>query len=137
MCYQRENRRTRRKTSPLPSKKLSIYQRIKLEYTNNKRPSKSSLPNILEPFKFLLPTDLIESYLLQLFESRNTPNCICYASPASFGKSPKLSKLQNTLYTLKRCGSCLGINLLSRYDNGRGKEKILERFLTKDEQLSF
>ena len=31
----------------------------KLEYTNNKRPSKPNLPNILEPSKFLLPTDFL------------------------------------------------------------------------------
>ena len=35
----------------------------KLEYTNNKRPSKPSLPNVLDPSKFLLPTDFSESYL--------------------------------------------------------------------------
>ena len=28
-------------------------------------------------------------------------------------------KLQNTLYTLNRCGLCLGTNLVSRYNNGR------------------
>ena len=33
--------------------------------------------------------------------------------PASFDKSPKLPKLQNTLYTLNRCGLGLGTNLLS------------------------
>ena len=35
----------------------------KLKYTNNKRPSKPSLPNVLEPFKLLLPTDFSESCL--------------------------------------------------------------------------
>ena len=97
----------------------------KLEYTNNKRPFKPSLPNILEPSKLLLPTDFSESYLHKLSKSRNTIDCIHQASPASFGKSQKLPKLQNTLYTLKMCGLCLGTNLLSRYDNGRGKEKRL------------
>ena len=38
-----------------------------------------------------------------------------------------LFKLQNTLYTLNRCGLCLGTNLLSRYNNGKGKEKRLQR----------
>ena len=125
-CYQRGNRKTRRKTSPLPSKQQSIHQRIKLEYTNNKRPSKPCLPNVFEPSKLLLPTDFSESCLLQLSRSRNTPDCIHQASPASFGKSPKLPKLQNTLYTLKRYGLCLGTNFLSKYDNGRGNEKRLE-----------
>ena len=70
-CYQRGNRRTWRKTSPRPSKSKLIHQRIKLEYTNNKRPSKASLPHVLEPSKLLLPTDFTESCLLQLSESCN------------------------------------------------------------------
>ena len=36
------------------------------------------------------------------------------------------SNSKNTHYTLKSCGLCLGTNLLSRYDNGRGKEKRLQ-----------
>ena len=124
-CYRRGNRRTWRKTFSRLSKSKLIHQIIKLEYTNNKRPSKSSLPNVLEPSKLLLPTNFSESYLLQLFESHNTLDCIRQVSPASFGKSPKLPKLQNTLYTIKMCGVCLGTNLLSMYDNGRGKEKRL------------
>ena len=125
-CYRRGNRRARRKTSPQPSKSKSIHQRIKLEYMNNKRPSKPSLPRVLEPFKLLLPTDFSESCLLKLFGSRNMPDCIRQASLASFAKSPKLPKLQNTLYTLKTCVFYLGTNLLSRYDNGRGKERRLQ-----------
>ena len=35
----------------------------KLEYTNNKRPSKPSLPHVLDPFKLLLPTDLTKPCL--------------------------------------------------------------------------
>ena len=125
-CFRRGNQRTRRKTSLGPSKSNLIHQRIKLEYANNKRPSKPSLPNVLEPSKLLLSTDFSESCLLQLYRSRNTPDCIRQASPASFGKSSKLPNLQNTLYILKRYGLCLGTNLLSRYDNGRRKEKRLE-----------
>ena len=53
-------------------------------------------------------------------------DCIRQVLLASFGKSPKLPKLQNTLYTLNRCELCLSTNLLSRYDKGRGKEKRLE-----------
>jgi len=45
-----------------------------------------------------------------------------------------LPKLQNTHYTLKVCGSCLGINLLSRYNNGRGEgEEITKEFSLEDE----
>ena len=43
-----------------------------------------------------------------------SPDCICQASLASFGKSPKLHKFQNTRYTLKMCGLCLGTRLASR-----------------------
>ena len=125
-CFRRGNQRTRQKTSPQPSKSKSIHQRINLEYTNNKRTSNSSQPNVLKPSKLLLPTYFSESCLLQLSESHNMPNCIHQASSASFGKSPMLPKLQNTFYTLNMCGLCLDTNLLSRYDNGKGKEKMLE-----------
>ena len=126
MCYRRGNQRTQRKTSPRPSKSKLIPQRTKLEYTNNKIPFKASLPNVLKPLKLLLPTDFLESCLLQPSGSHNIPDCIRQVSPVSFGKSPKLPKFQNTLYTLKKCGLCLGTNLLSRYDNGRRKEKMLK-----------
>ena len=71
-CYRRGNRSTRQKTSLRPSKSKSIHQRIKLEYTNNKRPSKSSLPYILELSKLLLPIDFSESCFLQFSRSRNS-----------------------------------------------------------------
>ena len=125
-CYRRRNRRTWQKTSSRPSKSKLIHQKIKLEYTNNKRPSKPSLPNVLEPSNLLLPTNFSESCLLQFFESCNTLDCIRQASLASFGKSPNLPKLQNTLYTLKMCGLYLGTNLFSSYGNGRGKKKRLQ-----------
>ena len=112
-CYRRGNHRTRRKTSLRPSKSKSIHQRIKLEYTNNKRPSKPSLPNVLKPSKLLLPTHFSKSCFLQLFGSHNMPDYICQAPLASFGQSLKLPKLQNTHYTLNRCGLCLAKNLLN------------------------
>ena len=71
-CYRRRNRRTQRKTSPRPSKSKSIHQRIKLEHTNNKRPSKPSLPHVLESSMLLLPTNISESCLLQLSGSSNS-----------------------------------------------------------------
>ena len=61
------------------------------------------------------------------------PDYIHQVSLASFSKSPKLPKFQNTFYTLKMYELCLGTNLLSKYDNGRGKENMLEWFLTKNE----
>ena len=36
------------------------------------------------------------------------------------------SNTKNTHYTLKMYGLCLGTNLLSTYDNGKGKEKRLQ-----------
>ena len=63
-CYQRGNLITWQKTYSRPSKSKSIYWRIKLEYTNNKRPSKPSLPHVFEPSKLLLSTAFSESYLL-------------------------------------------------------------------------
>ena len=125
-CYRRGNRKTQRKASPQPSKSKLIHQRIKLEYMNNKKPSKPSLPNVLEPSKLLPLTNFSKSCFFQFSESRNTPDCICQVSPASFEKSTKLPKLENTLYTLKMCELCLGTNLLSMYDNGRRKEKKLQ-----------
>ena len=96
-----------------PPKSKSIHQRIKLEYTNNKRLSKPNLPHVLKPSKLLLPTHFSKSCLLQFFGSRNTLDCIRQASPASFDKSPKLHKFQNTRYTLKMCGLRLGTHLAS------------------------
>ena len=125
-CYRRGNRKTRRKTYPQSSKSKSIHQRIKLEYTNNKKPSKPNLPNVFEPSKLLLPTDFSELCLFQFSRSRNTSNYIRQASLVSFGKSPKFPRFQNTLYTLKKCGLCLGTNLLPRYDNERMNEKKLQ-----------
>ena len=62
------------------------------------------------------------------------PDCIHQASLVYFGKYPMFSKFQNTLYTLNRCGLYLGTNLLSRYNNERGKEKkTLKEFSLKDE----
>ena len=62
------------------------------------------------------------------------PDCICQASLASFGKSQILHKFQNILYTLNKCGLCLGANLLSRYNNGRGEgEETTKEFSLKDE----
>ena len=34
-----------------------------------------------------------------------------------------LPKHQNTLYTLYMCELCLGTNLLTMYNNGRGEER--------------
>ena len=64
MCYRKENRRTPQKTSPPPSKRKIDPLESKLEYTNNKKPSKPNLPHVLEPSKLLLPTNFTKSCLL-------------------------------------------------------------------------
>ena len=90
-CYQRGNLRTRRKTSPRPSKSKSIYPM----YLN---PPSSS-------YQWTSRSHVFSSF-------SNLAICPIASTkpyPASFGKSPKLSKLQNTLYTLKRYGLCLGM----------------------------
>ena len=116
MCCRRGNRKTQRKTSLPPFKRQSIYQTISWDTWVSKRPFKPNLPTIPKPSKLLLQQGFLEPCLVQLSESRNPPDYIRQASPASFGNSPKLPKLQNTLYTLKMCGLCLGTNLVSRYD---------------------
>ena len=98
----------------------------KLEYTNNKRPSNSSLPDVPDLSKLLLPMEFWSLVFTSFLDPAISPDCIRQALLTSFGKPPNLLKLQNTLYTLKMCGLCLGTNLLSRYDNGRGKEKRLQ-----------
>ena len=44
----------------------------------------------------------------------------------SLASSNASQQLQNTHYTMKMCGLCLDTNLRSRYDNGRGMEKMLQ-----------
>ena len=59
---------------------------------------------------------------LALWISQQAPYCICH--PWLLPILPSNSK--NTYYTLKRCGLCLGTNLLLRYDNRRRMEKRLQ-----------
>ena len=104
-CYQRGNRRTWRKTSPRPFKLKLIHQRMKLEYMNNKRPFKPSLPHILKPSKLLLPTDFAKPCLLLLSRSRN----LAQLHPPNIWLFPMLpSSIETSLYTQNGCGKCLG-----------------------------
>ena len=97
----------------------------KLEYTNNKRPSKPSLLNILSPPSFcyqqtsqnLVFTSFLNPTIYSIASAK--PHWLLLANPQSFSSS-------KTLYTLKMCGLCLGTNLPKMYDNGRGKEKRLQ-----------
>ena len=56
--YQRENRRTRQKTSLPPSKRLNDPLGNQLGYMNSNRPSKPNLPDAPKPSKLLAPTGL-------------------------------------------------------------------------------
>ena len=68
----------------------------KLEYMNNKRPSKLSLSQVLEPSKLLLPTDFLEFCLHQLFGSHNSTQ-LHLSLNGSFQYFPKAPKLDSTL----------------------------------------
>ena len=98
----------------------------KLGYTNSKRPSRLIYPMYLSP-----PSSYSNKASQNRVLSSFSDPAICPIASAKsrrlfFGKSPKLPKLQNTIYTLKRCGLCLGTNLLSRYVNRKRKEKRLQ-----------
>ena len=103
-CYRRENQRTRRKNSLRPSKSKSIRQRINLEYTNNKRSFKPSLPHLLDPSKLLLPTDFLEPSLPQLSRSRNS---VRLHSPMNVSFQCFLAALKFYFNTQYGCGKCL------------------------------
>ena len=61
MCYRRRNRSSQRKTSPPPSKRSIIHQRIKLGYMNSRRPFKLNLPSAPKPSKLLAPIWLCQT----------------------------------------------------------------------------
>lgn len=131
MCYPRGNRRTRRKTFLRPSKLKSIHWWISWNTRITKDPSNLVYPMFLSLLNSCYQRTSRSLVFTSFLDPAILLDCICQASPSSFGKSPKLPKLQNTLYALKRCGLCLGTNLLSKYDNGRGTKKRLQWFLTK------
>ena len=54
------------------------------------------------------------------------PNCIYQTSPTSFRKFPKLTKLQNTLHTLNRCGFVFGYKSPLNVEQWERKEKKLQ-----------
>ena len=88
-------------------------QRIKLEYTNSKIPSKPSLPHVLEPSKLLVATDLTKSCLLYLSRSRNSAQLY----PPNKCLHPMLpNSTKTSLYTQNGCGKCLGYQPLRDLD---------------------
>ena len=89
-----------------------------MEYMNNKRPSKPSLPYVLEPFKLLLPTDLMKPCLLQLSKSCNSARL---HPPNKWLLPMHSSSTKTSLYTQDGCGKCLGYQPLKDLDMERWK----------------
>ena len=107
----------------------------KLEYMNNNRP-----PNLVYPMYLSPPSSCYQRTSKSLVFTSFPDPAICPIPSAKLHRL-FLANLQNfpsskTLSTLWKGGLCLGTNLLSMYDNGRGKENRLQWFLTKDEQLA-
>ena len=132
MCYRRGNWRTEKPLRDPLSGNRSTKQSVGIHGLVRDPPS------LIYPLYLSPPSSYSNkasrNRVLSSF-SNSTIRPIAAAKPhwLLFDKSPKLPKLQNTLYTLKMCELCLGTNLLSMYDNRRGKEKRLEWFLTKNE----
>ena len=114
------------KTLSHPPSGKSIHQTINWDTRIARDPPSLIYPMYLSP-PSSYSNKASRNRVLSSF-SNSTIRPIAAAKPhwLLFDKSPKLPKLQNTLYTLKMCELCLGTNLLSMYDNGRGKEKRLE-----------
>ena len=98
MCYRRGNRSPRRKTSPPPSKRSIIYQRMKLGYMSSRRPSKPNLPSVSKPSKLLTPTRLCQTFVFSsLLDpaihpiATTKPYRLLLAMPQSFPSSKTLS----------------------------------------------
>ena len=114
------------KTLSHPPSSKSIHQTINWDTRIARDPPSLIYPMYLSP-PSSYSNKASRNRVLSSF-SNSTIRSIAAAKPhwLLFDKSPKLPKLENTLYTLKMCELCLGTNLLSMYDNGRGKEKRLE-----------
>ena len=133
MCYRRGNRNPRRKTSPPPSKRSIIYQKMQLGYMNSNRPFKPNLPDVPKLSKLLTPMRLRRTFFFS-----NLPDSAIIHSIRHPWHLPILSKAPKTLNTQhsKWVWVMFGQKSpLNRYDNERGNKKRLQRFLSKNEQL--
>ena len=83
---------------------------------NNKRPSKPSLPYVLEPSKLLLPIDLTKPCLLKLSETRISARL---HSPNKWLLPMLPSSTKISLSTQDGCGKCLGYQPLKDLDMER------------------
>ena len=117
-CSRRGNRRTRRKTSPPPSKRKSIHQTISWDTWVSKKPSKPNLPDIPKPSKLLLQQGFSEPCLVLVLQIlQQAPCCICHSRLLPM--LPSSTKM--SLNTPKRCGKCLGYQPLNGVENGEGR----------------
>ena len=74
---------------------------MKLGYMNSRRPSKPNLPSVPKPSKLFAPMRLRRTFVISSLPDFAIALSINQASLASFGNSPNLPKLQNTLHTEK------------------------------------
>ena len=72
MCYRRGNRSSWRKTSPPPSKRQTIHQKMQLGYMDSNRPSKPNLLSAPKPSKLLAPTRLRRTFFFSSFLDSTT-----------------------------------------------------------------
>ena len=100
-----------------------------MEYMNDKRPSKPSLPHILEPPKLLLPIGFSETCLLYLSE-------IPQFSPIASVNEWLLPILPNStkisLDTQNGCGKCLGYQPLNDIEMKRSELRKITKKCVDD-----
>ena len=122
MCYRRGNRSPRRKTSPPPSKRSIIHQKMQLGYMNSNRPSKPNLPDVPKPSKLLAPTRLRRTFFFSSLPDSATrqqhPPSLASSNASQNSKNTQHSKLVWVVFGQK--------SPLNRYDNERGNEKRLQ-----------
>ena len=96
---------------------------------NNKRPSKPSLPNVLEPSKLLLLTGFSEPCLLQLSQILQF-NPIAFANDWLLPILPTSTK--TSFYTQIGCSKCLGYQPLKDLDVERQEQRKSTRKCVDD-----
>ena len=73
---------------------------------NNNRPSKPNLPNVPKPSKLLAPMRLRRTFIFSSLPDLAIRPIASTKSHRLLLAVPKLPKLQNTFYTMNRCGLC-------------------------------
>ena len=112
----------------LPSDNRSTRQSIRIHWLARDPPS------LIYPMYLSPPSSYSnKASRNRVLSSSSDPATSSMSHPSTLASSNASHNTKNTHYTLKMCGLCLGTNLPSRYDNGRGNEKRLQLILTKDE----